>query len=128
MGHTQEIKAAYVIGKPRATNGEPRTARENNIRHWYYENKQKQQVLGCHALLLSAVRDAKPQDAPPLLDQRVFLWESYVVGQDIDEVWWPTDLVSGYKRGPECRINSTWAARRTASKWPNMSHHRPPYA
>jgi hypothetical protein len=24
---------------------------------------------------------------------------------DIDEVWRPTDLVNGYKRGPECRIN-----------------------
>jgi hypothetical protein len=58
-------------------------------------------------LLLRAIRDARPQDAQPLLDQRMFFWASYVVGQDIDEVWWPTDLVSGYKRGPECRINST---------------------
>jgi hypothetical protein len=24
-----------------------------------------------------------------------------------DGVWWPTDLISGYKRGPGCRINST---------------------
>jgi hypothetical protein len=53
------------------------------------------------------VRDAEPQDAPPLLDQRMFLWASYVVGQDRNEVWGPTDLINGYKRGPECRINST---------------------
>jgi hypothetical protein len=39
--------------------------------------------------------------------RRVFLWASHVVGHDIDELWWPTDLVSGYKRGPECRKNST---------------------
>jgi hypothetical protein len=32
--------------------------------------------------LVRAVRDAKPQDAPPRLDQRMFLWASYVVGQD----------------------------------------------
>jgi hypothetical protein len=54
-----------------------------------------------------AVRDAKPQDAPPRLDQQMFLWASYVVGQDRNEVWWPTNLINGYKRGPECRINST---------------------
>jgi hypothetical protein len=35
---------------------------------------------------LRAVRDAKPQDAPPRLDQRMFLWASYVVGQDRNEV------------------------------------------
>jgi hypothetical protein len=42
-----------------------------------------------------------PQDAGRttsflVLDQRMFFWASYVVGQDIDEVWWPTGLVSGY--------------------------------
>jgi hypothetical protein len=63
---------------------------------------------GCLCLVvLRAVRDAKPQHAPPRLDQQMFLWASYVIGQDRNEVWWPTDLVSGYKRGPECRINST---------------------
>jgi hypothetical protein len=52
-------------------------------------------------------KTSRPQDAPPRLDQRLFLWALYVLGQDRNEVWWPTDLVSGYKRGPECRINST---------------------
>jgi hypothetical protein len=42
-----------------------------------------------------------------VLDRRVFSWASYMLGLDIDEFWWPTDLVSGYKRGPECRKNST---------------------
>jgi hypothetical protein len=55
-----------------------------------------------------AVVDAKNLKTHHLvLDQRMFFWASYVVGQDIDEVWWPTASVSGYKRGPECRKNST---------------------
>jgi hypothetical protein len=28
----------------------------------------------------------------------MFLWASYVVGQDTNGVWWPTDLVSGYTK------------------------------
>jgi hypothetical protein len=45
------------------------------------------------------------QDAPPVFGPADIFWASYVLAQD--EVWWPTDLVSGYKRGPECRKNST---------------------
>jgi hypothetical protein len=52
---------------------------------------------------LRAAEAASPQDAPPHLDQRMFLRASYLVGQDIDEVWRPTGLVSGYERGPERR-------------------------
>jgi hypothetical protein len=37
----------------------------------------------------------------------MFLWESYVGGKNIDEVWSPTDLVNasknGHKRRPEYR-------------------------
>jgi hypothetical protein len=64
-------------------------------------------IANCELHVVRAVGDAKPQDEPPRLDQRMFLWASYGLGQD--EVWWPTDLVNGYKRGPECRsrINST---------------------
>jgi hypothetical protein len=63
------------------------------IRHYYAP----------FAIRLRAAEAALPQVEPHHLDQRKFLWESYVGGQDIDEVWRPTDLVSGYKRGPECR-------------------------
>jgi hypothetical protein len=56
---------------------------------------------------LRAVQTQNPKTHHLVLDQRMFLWASYVLGQDIDEVWWPTDLVSGYKRGPECRKNGT---------------------
>jgi hypothetical protein len=60
-----------------------------------------------------------------VLNQRIFLWESYIICAGtrhirVDEVWWlaitcwPTDLVNTAKqltdineRVPECRINST---------------------
>jgi hypothetical protein len=72
-----------------------------------YPLSQKSGAAALALRTLRAVGDAKPQDAPPRLDQLVFLRASYVVGQDRNEVWWPTYLISGYKRGPECQINST---------------------
>jgi hypothetical protein len=54
-------------------------------------------------LSVRAAEAAPPQDAQPHFGPMDVLWASYVGGQDIDEVWRPTDLVSGYKRGPECR-------------------------
>jgi hypothetical protein len=58
-------------------------------------------------LELRAVQTQNLKTQHRALDQRMFSWALYVLGQDIDEVWWPTDLVSGYTRGPECRTNST---------------------
>jgi hypothetical protein len=52
------------------------------------------------------------QDAPPQMTQRtswLCLCVVEVVGQEIPEVSYPTDLPSGYKAGPECRKNSKCA-------------------
>jgi hypothetical protein len=61
------------------------------------------------------------QDAPPQMTQRtswLCLCVVEVVGQEIPEVPYPTDLSSGYKIGPECR--KTASVRGIGSKWPNM--------
>jgi hypothetical protein len=87
-------------------------------------------VLCLCCMLLCAMPRAfrrKSQDAAPRFGPTDVLWASYVVGQDIDEVLWPTYLVSGYKRGPECRKKQHLCVRRIASKWPNVSHQRPPH-
>lgn len=61
-------------------------------------------------------RDAPPQDAAPQMTQRTSWLCSYVVGQEIPEVSYPTDLSNGYKIGPECRKNSkcTWNRQQMA--------------
>jgi hypothetical protein len=48
------------------------------------------------SVVMGPVRAAQMQNLNThhlVLDQRMFSWASYVFGQDIDEVWWPTDLV-----------------------------------
>jgi hypothetical protein len=66
----------------------------------------------------------------------MFLWASYVLEDKTwtkSGVWWPTNLVNGYKRGPECRKKQHLhvVLRKIASKWPRyelsaVSHQRPP--
>jgi hypothetical protein len=75
----------------------------------------------CHSRLPTSSNSLKPQDEPPRLGRWMFLWASYVVGQDINKVWWSTDMVSGYKRGPERRKNST-----CTSNSQQMAQYEPP--
>jgi hypothetical protein len=57
-----------------------------------------------------------------VLDQRMFLWASYVLGQDIDEVWWPSGQRIWLADINEGRsAEKTALVRRIASKWPNMT-------
>jgi hypothetical protein len=41
---------------------------------------------------ITMAQTQNPKTKHLVLDQRMFLWGSHVLGQDIDEVWWPTDL------------------------------------
>jgi hypothetical protein len=58
----------------------------------------------------------------------MFLWASYVAGQDMNAVWWSTELVSGYKRGPECRSaeNEKTALVRRTENSQQMTQYEPP--